>query len=124
MHVVSAEAATPQAKAFIDSLLASLLFDVENCSITSRELRAIISAEPIDGLTRPMIEPAMNVVEDLWQLNHVTASYIGRATAGSLLLAYGSYMIVQLTLLWRPCSCRSCLRYWRLALAFGAVIMG
>jgi hypothetical protein len=87
-HVVSVETATPQAKVFIDALLASPLFDAE-CSITSRELRAIISNEPISQLTRPMIEPVVDVVEDLWQLNHVTASYIGRAAGGSLLLADG-----------------------------------
>lgn len=89
MHVVSVEAATPQAKAFMDSLLASPSFDPEECSVTSRELRAIISKEPIAQLTRPMIEPVVDIVEDLWQLNHVTASYIGRAAGGALLLAEG-----------------------------------
>jgi hypothetical protein len=36
-----------------------------------------------------MLEPPINVFEDLWQLNHVTISYVARAFAGAILLAYG-----------------------------------
>lgn len=88
-HVVSVEASTPKAKAFLDAFLASPVYDAGKCSITSRELRTIISGEPIADLTRPMIEPAPDVIEDLWQLSHVTPSYIGRALGGALLLANG-----------------------------------
>jgi hypothetical protein len=34
-------------------------------------------------------EPFPDVVQDLWQLSHLTASYIGRAGAGAILLATG-----------------------------------
>ena len=40
-------------------------------------------------LTNPMSEPFPDVIQDLWQLSHVTASYVGRAAAGGLLLATG-----------------------------------
>jgi hypothetical protein len=96
MHVVSVEAATPQAKAFMDSLLASPSFDPEECSVTSRELRAIINKEPVAQLTRPMIEPVVDVVEDLWQLNHVTASYIGRLLGARFFSLTASSTIVRL----------------------------
>lgn len=88
-HVVSVEVSTPHAKAFLDALLDSSLFDPGECTITSRELRAIVSSVPTADLTRPMIEPAADVIQDLWQLSHVTAGYIGRAAGGALLLADG-----------------------------------
>ena len=36
-----------------------------------------------------MSEPFPDVIQDLWQLSHVTASYVGRAAAGAILLANG-----------------------------------
>ena len=88
-EVISAETSTPLAKKFADSVLASPWFDASEATISSRELRAIVSdAHPRD-LTRPMLEPPINVFEDLWQLNHVTISYVARALAGAILLAYG-----------------------------------
>lgn len=56
-HVVSVECSTPQAKAFIDALLASAAFDTEECSLSSRELRALITHDPISRITRPMVNP-------------------------------------------------------------------
>lgn len=88
-HVVGVEVSTPKAKAFIDALLASPLFDVEECSITSRELRAIVNHEQLSDLTQPMAEPAPDIIEDLWQMSHVTKSYVGRAAGGAVLLADG-----------------------------------
>jgi hypothetical protein len=38
-----------------------------------------------------MIEPALDVLEDLWQLNHITPSYVGRAGGAAVLLAYGMF---------------------------------
>jgi uncharacterized membrane protein len=38
-----------------------------------------------------MIEPALDVLEDLWQLSHVTPSYIGRAAGAAVLMAYGMF---------------------------------
>src|SRR5438445_5384606 len=36
-----------------------------------------------------MNEPLPDVIQDLWQLSHITPSYIGRAGAGAILLATG-----------------------------------
>lgn len=90
-EVVSAETSTPRAKAFIDALLSAEWFDREDCAITARELRAIFNRDRMPDITRPMVEPAMDVLEDLWQLSHITPSYIGRAGAAALLLAYGMF---------------------------------
>lgn len=88
-EIVSAETSTPLAKKFADSVLTSAWFDCSESSVSSRELRAVVSnAHPRD-LTRPMLEPPINVFEDLWQLNHVTISYLARCVAGAVFLAYG-----------------------------------
>lgn len=89
-HVVSVEVSTPQARTFIDALLASHSFDPATCAITSRELRAIVSGrDRLADITRPTVEPAPDVIEDLWQMSHVTPSYLGRAGGGAILLAGG-----------------------------------
>jgi hypothetical protein len=88
-EIVSAETSTPLAKKFADSVLTSDWFDSAESSISSRELRAIVTnAHPRD-ITQPMLEPPINVFEDLWQLNHVTVSYWARSAGGAVLLAYG-----------------------------------
>ena len=80
---------SPKAKAFLDALFAHKAFDPQTWSITSSELRAIVGRSPVREITRPMVEPAIDVFEDLWQLSHITPSYIGRATSAAMLLAYG-----------------------------------
>jgi Domain of unknown function (DUF389) len=89
MEVVSAETSTPRAKLFIDALLATTWLDTKECSISARELRAILSSDPISETTRPRPEPSVDVLSDLWQLSHLTLSYVGRAVAAAILLAYG-----------------------------------
>ncbi|MDP8981622.1 MAG: hypothetical protein M3O35_13660 [Acidobacteriota bacterium] len=90
-EVVSAESSTPASKAFVDALLAADWFDPARCSITTRELRAILDHQPMSEITRPMVEPSLDVLEDLWMLNHITPSYLGRAGSAALLLAYGMF---------------------------------
>lgn len=91
MEVVSAETSTPCAKAFIDALCSAPWFDAAQYSLTARELRAILTQEPFSAITRPMVEPALDVLEDLWQLSHITPSYAGRAVSAAILLAYGMF---------------------------------
>ena len=90
-QVVSVETSTPRAKTFLDAVFAADWFDTTDYSITTRELRAIFSAERVFDITKPMIEPALDVLEDLWQLNHITPSYVGRAAGAAVLLAYGMF---------------------------------
>jgi hypothetical protein len=88
-EVVSAETSTPLAKKFADSVLTSPWFNAAESTISSRELRALVTNQHAHDITEPMLEPPVNVFEDLWQLNHVTISYVARAFAGACLLAYG-----------------------------------
>lgn len=88
-QVVSVETSTPRARVFVESFLSSSELCSGDYSLTSRELRAIVDGGDLTDLTRPMSEPFPDVMQDLWQLSHLTASYVGRATAGSILLATG-----------------------------------
>lgn len=88
-EILSAETSTPRARTFADSVLTAPWFDSAECSVTSRELRAVVTDTDSREITRPMVEPPINVFEDLWQLSHVTVSYLARALAGAILLTYG-----------------------------------
>ena len=88
-QIVSAETSTPKARAFVDALLNSPAFSEVDYTVTSREVRSIVNSESPDSLTRPMSEPFTDVIQDLWQMSHVTTSYVGRAAAGGILLATG-----------------------------------
>jgi hypothetical protein len=83
------EASTPAAKAFLDAVASAGALDLSNSTVTTRELRAIVGSQPASEITRPTVEPIPDVFDDLWQLSHVTWSYVGRATAAALLMAYG-----------------------------------
>jgi hypothetical protein len=88
-QTVSVETSTPKARAFVDAFLESPVLTGTDYSLTFRELRAIVDRSDLADLTRPMNEPFPDVIQDLWQLSHVTASYAGRAAAGGILLATG-----------------------------------
>src|SRR5882724_6812329 len=87
--LVSVETSTPKARAFVTTFLESEALMKHDSSLTSRELRAIVDGSDLDELTRPMSEPFPDVIQDLWQLSHVTTSYLGRAVAGAILLTTG-----------------------------------
>ena len=88
-RVISAETSTPRARAFIEVLLTSPTLSQASSTLTSRELRAVVSDSPPADLTNPMSEPFPDVIQDLSQLSTLTASYLGRATAGAIILATG-----------------------------------
>ena len=86
---VSVSVSTPKAKAFLAEVFTHQNFDPDTWSVTSRELRAILTRSPAREITKPMVEPSIDVFEDLWQLSYVTPSYVGRALSAAVLLAYG-----------------------------------
>jgi hypothetical protein len=80
--VLSVETSPPKARAFIEKFLASEAFAKVPCTLTSRELRAVLSDVPPADLTEPMSEPFPDVIQDLSQLSTLMASYDGRAAGG------------------------------------------
>ena len=87
--VFSVETSTPRARALTEALSDSSVLTNLGLKFTSRELRAIVGGVSIQEVTKPMTEPFADVVQDLWQLSHLTWSYVGRALAGAILLADG-----------------------------------
>lgn len=90
-QVLSVETSTPRARKFVDHLFAAAWFDTRECSITTREIRAILSHEALPAITPPMTAPPLEVMEDLWQISYITSSYVARAAGAAILLAYGMF---------------------------------
>ena len=85
----SVETSTPKARALTEALMNAGALTNTGFTLTSREVRAIVSDAPVESVTKPMSEPFPDVVQDLWQLSHVTWSYLGRALSGAILLGSG-----------------------------------
>jgi hypothetical protein len=86
---IEMDVGTPLAKAFLDAFTSKPFFNRDTFSIAVRQPRAIISREPLSILTRPLVEPSVDVFEELWQFSQVTYGFVGRILIGALLLAYG-----------------------------------
>lgn len=95
--VVDVETSTPLGKRFVDAVLASDFYDPEDFTMTIRQPRSIISKTGFRELTRPLVQPASDVFEELWQFSHITIAFVGRVFIAACLLAYG--LIEQKTLL-------------------------
>jgi len=94
---VDVETSTPKGKRFIDALLEADYYNSEDYSIAVRQPRAVISGESLRELTKPLVEPATNIFQELWQFSHITVGFIGRHFIAACLLAYG--LIHQQTLI-------------------------
>jgi hypothetical protein len=86
---IEMEVGTPLAKAFMDEFTSKPFFTREEFSIAVRQPRAIISHERLNTLTRPLVEPSVDIFEELWQFSQVTYGFVGRILIGGLLLSYG-----------------------------------
>jgi hypothetical protein len=94
---VNLETSTPKAKQFVDALLASDFYEQDEFSINIRQPRSIISSESLSELTKPLVDPATDIFEELWQFSHITVGLVGRVFIAACLLAYG--LIHQKTLI-------------------------
>ncbi|MGI8467352.1 MAG: hypothetical protein ACR2N3_02760 [Pyrinomonadaceae bacterium] len=87
--VIELQTSTPKAKRFIDALLKSNFYNRTDFSISTRQPRSIISGENLRELTRPLVDPITDILEELWQFSHITISFIGRFFIAGCLLAFG-----------------------------------
>jgi len=86
---IEIDVGTPVAKRFMDEITSAPFFDVQKYSITVRQPRALVRNEKLSTLARPLVEPAVDLFEELWQFSQVTYGFVGRILIGALLLAYG-----------------------------------
>jgi hypothetical protein len=85
---VKLRTSTPAGKKFLDRLFSSAVFDRSKFIVSSHELRAVVSAEEMKDVTRPLIVPMVDVFEDLWQNSHLTRTFFAKVVGSALLLAY------------------------------------
>jgi hypothetical protein len=88
-EVIEIECSTPQAKAFTDRLLTAPFFNSDEYSIAVRQPRSLVTPGRLSRLTWPLVEPSVDICEELWQFSQITYGFIGRIFIGSMLLAYG-----------------------------------
>ena len=86
---IEMEVGTPLAKAFLDDFTSKPFFTRDKFSIAVRQPRALVSRERLSILARPLVEPSLDIFEELWQFSQVTYGFVGRILIGALLLAYG-----------------------------------
>ena len=86
---VDIETSTPKGKRFVDALLKADFYNQADFTINTRQPRSIISGESLRELTKPLVEPAADIFEELWQFSHITYGFIGRIFLAACLLAYG-----------------------------------
>lgn len=87
--VIDVETATPKAKKFLDALMAAPFFEAENFSIAVRQPRSVVGREKPPEITWPLVEPTIDIFEELWQFSVVTYGFVGRVLIAAMLLAYG-----------------------------------
>jgi hypothetical protein len=87
--VVDVETATPTAKSYVDAVMAAPFFDAKEYAIAIRQPRSIVSREKPQKIAWPLVEPTVDVFEELWQFSLITYGFVGRVLIASLLLAYG-----------------------------------
>ena len=86
---IQMEVGTHLAKAFVDEFTSKPFFTREKYAIAVRQPRAIVSREKLSALVRPLVEPSVDIFEELWQFSQVTYGFVGRILLGALLLAFG-----------------------------------
>ncbi len=86
---VDIETSTPKAKRFVDALLAADFYNPKDYTINIRQPRSVISRESLRELTRPLVVPASDIYQELWQFSHITVGFVGRNFIAACLLAYG-----------------------------------
>ncbi len=86
---IDVETSTTKAKRFVDALLAADFYRAEDYSIIIRQPRSIFSRENLRELTKPIVEPATDILEELWQFSRITIGFAGRNLIAACLLAFG-----------------------------------
>lgn len=86
---VDVETSTPKSKHYIDAVLAADFYNRKDYTINIRQPRSVLSRDSLRELTRPLVVPASDIYEELWQFSHITAGFIGRNFIAACLLAYG-----------------------------------
>jgi hypothetical protein len=94
---IDIQTSTPKGKRFIDGLISADFYNSDDYSIAIRQPRSIVSSESLHEITKPLVEPSLDIIEELWQFSHITVGFVGRIFIAACFLAYG--LIQQQTLI-------------------------
>src|SRR4051812_44842079 len=86
MDVVDIDLSTPHAKTFLDALFNEEYFEPGKVSIEVREARSLIKDNDLRAITVPLVQPAADICEELWQFSHITYGLVGRIVISAGLL--------------------------------------
>jgi hypothetical protein len=87
--VVDVQTSTQKAKDFVESILEADFYDRETISISTRQPQSIVGRDDLKRLTRPLIIPGTDILEELWQFSHITWGFTARIFIAGGLLAFG-----------------------------------
>jgi hypothetical protein len=87
--VIDIQTSTSKARTFVDELLRADFYDQKEYSISTRKPASILSSQDVGKLTKPLVVPASDLFEELWQFSHINVSFIGRIFIAASLLAFG-----------------------------------
>lgn len=87
-ELIEIETATPLARKFLDQLTNSESFN-RDWIIAVRHPRSLLTSRSASEETNPVVTPALDIYEDLWQFSHITFSLVGRVFLAAALVSYG-----------------------------------
>lgn len=87
--VIDLQTSTQKAKDFVESLLEADFYDRDTISISTRQPQSIVGGDHLKPLTRPLIIPGVDILEELWQFSHITWGFMARIFIAGGLLAFG-----------------------------------
>jgi hypothetical protein len=87
--IIDVQTSTQKAKDFVESVLEADFYDRETISISTRQPQSIVGRDDLKRLTRPLIIPGTDILEELWQFSHITWGFTARIFIGGGLLAFG-----------------------------------
>jgi hypothetical protein len=79
---------TPIARKIINALQNAPFYDPSRVTVSSHEIRSLLSSQDILKITQPFSIPASDIYQEFWQTNHVTLSFICRTSISAMLLSY------------------------------------
>lgn len=86
---VKVSTSAPLSTRFVEAVMAAPDYAPERYGIVCDEVMAIVTEVPAREVTRPMKVASVNVLQELWQENHINPAFIARAAVSTTLLAYG-----------------------------------
>jgi hypothetical protein len=85
---VRIKTSSPTARRIVNAVLAAPFYDPAKITLSSHDIRSLLSKDDIVFLTRPFCIPLSDIYQDFWQANHVTFSFVCRVIISAMLLSY------------------------------------